>query len=43
CTVKCGSADNPRAGRWSGQSKIECGIHRSPAGAASRNSVSSAS
>ncbi|RWM23961.1 MAG: phosphoadenylyl-sulfate reductase [Mesorhizobium sp.] len=43
CTVACGSADNPRAGRWSGLSKMECGIHRSPAGAASHNSVSSAS
>ncbi|RWK61568.1 phosphoadenylyl-sulfate reductase [Mesorhizobium sp.] len=43
CTAACGSADNPRAGRWSGLSKMECGIHRSPAGAPSRNSVSSAS
>ncbi|RWH82620.1 MAG: phosphoadenylyl-sulfate reductase [Mesorhizobium sp.] len=43
CTVQCGSAANPRAGRWSGLSKMECGIHRSPAGAPSHNSVSSAS
>lgn len=43
CTVACGSADNPRAGRWSGLSKMECGIHRSPASAASHNSVCSAS
>ncbi len=27
CTVQGGSADDPRAGRWSGTSKTECGIH----------------
>lgn len=27
CTVKGGTTDNPRAGRWAGQSKEECGIH----------------
>ena len=27
CTVKGGSSDNPRAGRWVGRSKEECGIH----------------
>jgi phosphoadenosine phosphosulfate reductase len=27
CTVKGGSTDNPRAGRWAGKSKEECGIH----------------
>ena len=27
CTVKGGTSDNPRAGRWAGQSKEECGIH----------------
>ena len=27
CTVKGGTSDNPRAGRWAGQSKDECGIH----------------
>jgi phosphoadenosine phosphosulfate reductase len=27
CTTKGGSADNPRAGRWMGQEKTECGIH----------------
>jgi phosphoadenosine phosphosulfate reductase len=27
CTVKGGSNDNPRAGRWAGQSKEECGIY----------------
>ena len=30
CTAQCGSADNPRAGRWSGLPKAECGIHRPP-------------
>jgi phosphoadenosine phosphosulfate reductase len=27
CTVQGGSADDPRAGRWSGTAKTECGIH----------------
>jgi phosphoadenosine phosphosulfate reductase len=27
CTVKGGTQDNPRAGRWIGLSKSECGIH----------------
>ncbi len=27
CTVKGGTTDNPRAGRWAGSSKTECGIH----------------
>lgn len=27
CTVKGGTSDNPRAGRWAGRSKEECGIH----------------
>jgi len=27
CTVQGGSADDPRAGRWNGTSKTECGIH----------------
>jgi phosphoadenosine phosphosulfate reductase len=27
CTVKGGTTDNPRAGRWAGLSKTECGIH----------------
>jgi phosphoadenosine phosphosulfate reductase len=27
CTVKGGTQDNPRAGRWIGLSKTECGIH----------------
>ena len=27
CTVPGGSADNPRAGRWMGSAKVECGIH----------------
>lgn len=32
CTTKGGSADNPRAGRWMGQEKTECGIHFSANG-----------
>jgi phosphoadenosine phosphosulfate reductase len=27
CTVKGGTQDNPRAGRWAGSAKTECGIH----------------
>ncbi len=27
CTSKAGSADDPRAGRWVGKAKTECGIH----------------
>jgi phosphoadenosine phosphosulfate reductase len=27
CTVKGGTGDNPRAGRWAGTNKTECGIH----------------
>jgi phosphoadenosine phosphosulfate reductase len=27
CTVKAGNDDDPRAGRWSGSGKTECGIH----------------
>jgi phosphoadenosine phosphosulfate reductase len=27
CTRRGGSADDPRAGRWAGQDKTECGIH----------------
>ncbi len=27
CTVRGGSADDPRAGRWAGTAKTECGIH----------------
>jgi phosphoadenosine phosphosulfate reductase len=27
CTTKGGTVDNPRAGRWFGRSKTECGIH----------------
>ncbi len=27
CTAPGGSVDNPRAGRWMGSDKIECGIH----------------
>ena len=27
CTMKGGTSDNPRAGRWAGLNKTECGIH----------------
>ncbi|MBI2720188.1 MAG: phosphoadenylyl-sulfate reductase [Rhizobiales bacterium] len=27
CTVQGGTADDPRAGRWAGTAKTECGIH----------------
>jgi phosphoadenosine phosphosulfate reductase len=27
CTSKAGTADDPRAGRWAGRAKTECGIH----------------
>jgi phosphoadenosine phosphosulfate reductase len=27
CTAKSGSEENPRAGRWEGKDKTECGIH----------------
>lgn len=27
CTSKAGTADDPRAGRWAGTDKTECGIH----------------
>lgn len=37
CTKKGGSADNPRAGRWMGQEKTECGIHFSANGKIIRN------
>lgn len=32
CTVAGGSADDPRAGRWQGSEKTECGIHFSANG-----------
>ncbi|MGC8476679.1 MAG: phosphoadenylyl-sulfate reductase [Acetobacteraceae bacterium] len=31
CTRPVGDDEAPRAGRWAGQAKSECGIHRSPA------------
>jgi phosphoadenosine phosphosulfate reductase len=37
CTQRGGSAGNPRAGRWAGQDKTECGIHKSPDGRLVRN------
>ena len=27
CTTRSGTDDNPRAGRWEGRDKTECGIH----------------
>ncbi len=27
CTIKAGNDDDPRAGRWAGSGKTECGIH----------------
>jgi phosphoadenosine phosphosulfate reductase len=32
CTIRGGTTDNPRAGRWAGLGKTECGIHWSPNG-----------
>ncbi len=32
CTQRGGSAENPRAGRWAGHDKTECGIHTSADG-----------
>lgn len=37
CTQRGGSADDPRAGRWAGQDKTECGIHLSADGQLRRN------
>ena len=37
CTQRGGSADNPRAGRWAGSGKTECGIHLSTDGLFVRN------
>ncbi len=37
CTQRGGSADDPRAGRWAGQGKTECGIHLSADGKLTRN------
>jgi phosphoadenosine phosphosulfate reductase len=31
CTTPVAEGEDPRAGRWRGQGKIECGIHRSAA------------
>jgi phosphoadenosine phosphosulfate reductase len=39
CTSKAGSADNPRAGRWMGQEKTECGIHFTANGKIIRTAV----
>ncbi len=40
CTQRGGTADNPRAGRWAGQDKTECGIHPSADGRLVRNQQS---
>jgi phosphoadenosine phosphosulfate reductase len=32
CTAKTGNGENPRAGRWEGRNKTECGIHWSTNG-----------
>ncbi len=32
CTSRGGSEDDPRAGRWAGADKVECGIHLGPDG-----------
>jgi phosphoadenosine phosphosulfate reductase len=37
CTALGGSVDNPRAGRWMGADKIECGIHFTANGKIIRN------
>lgn len=39
CTAPGGSADNPRAGRWMGTDKIECGIHFSANGKIIRTDI----
>lgn len=39
CTVAGGSDDDPRAGRWSGTDKTECGIHFSANGKVIRTEV----
>lgn len=37
CTSPVAEGEDPRAGRWRGQDKTECGIHVSPAGTITRN------
>lgn len=32
CTRAVGAGEDARAGRWAGSDKVECGIHRAPAG-----------
>jgi phosphoadenosine phosphosulfate reductase len=39
CTARVSSFAQPRDGRWSGKTKTECGIHRSPAPASSEMSA----
>lgn len=39
CTSPVAEGEDPRAGRWRGQDKTECGIHVSPAGTITRNTA----
>jgi phosphoadenosine phosphosulfate reductase len=32
CTLPAGDDDDPRAGRWAGTAKTECGIHFTASG-----------
>ncbi|MFC7396318.1 phosphoadenylyl-sulfate reductase [Chelatococcus sp. GCM10030263] len=37
CTTQVAPGEDPRAGRWRGQGKVECGIHVTPAGVTRRS------
>ena len=37
CTTRTRDGEDPRAGRWRGQDKVECGIHAGPDGRIVRN------
>ncbi|MBX3539852.1 MAG: phosphoadenosine phosphosulfate reductase family protein, partial [Chelatococcus sp.] len=37
CTTQVAPGEDPRAGRWRGQGKVECGIHVSAAGVERRS------
>lgn len=39
CTTPVGAHEDPRAGRWRGQAKTECGIHFGPDGRTKRGSA----
>jgi phosphoadenosine phosphosulfate reductase len=43
CTVACGMVADPRAGRWPGQAKRECGIHQSLNGAPEHRALTAVS